>query len=601
MNEIITNRLATLRRKMLALDLQAYFQPNTDPHLSEYQPDHWKCIAWATGFTGEAASFLLTPTEALLWTDSRFFVQAEQQLEGTGIRLMRSGLPGTPTVAEYLSGICPMHLGCNGRLISNSDMWRYFYDDRSSCFGALMSDIDLFEHVWADRPALPAGKLELYGSAFSGEETIVRLGRIREALRRRGAGALLLTRLDDVAWALNVRGTDIHCTPVCTAYALITMQDCFLFVDPAKCDEVVRATLADQGITVKEYSDIYDAIWKTTDRGLRLIANEEDLTLDLYEEIDEKLWMESGNPVPLMRALKNTTEMAGYRSAMVKDGVALVRFYRRLEQELAAGRKVTELDCVAWLIEERRRLPLYREESFDAIVAWGGHAAMPHYFPTPESNASIEGDGLLLIDTGGQYQDGTTDITRTIAVGTPTEEMCADYTRVLKGHIRLARACFPAGTRGDQLDALARMDLWREGKTYRHGTSHGVGHCLCVHEGPESVRMEHNPQVLLEGMVLSNEPAIYVKGEYGVRHENCVAVRHFTTSDDGQFLRLETLTLFPIDTTPIVRSMLTQEEVEWLNEYNETVFNRLAPQLTVEEATWLRSKTEEIDWDCSDC
>jgi Xaa-Pro aminopeptidase len=573
--------------------IDLYLQPNADPHMSEYQPEHWKCIAWATGFTGEAATFVLTQQEAFVWTDSRFFVQATHQLAGTGVGLMRAGLPETPTIGQYIARCRPQCIGYDGRLVSVRDAERYFGEAAAAGCTTQKSDVDLTERLWEDRPALPHGRMEIYSEAYAGEATRPRLDRISAALQGQG-DALLLTRLDDVAWAFNLRGTDIHCTPVCTAFALIGKGGDVVCIDRKQQDDEAIRALAQAGVRVADYTDIYAEIRRRTEAGLRIVANVEDLSVDLRRGLPDEHWTPTGNPIPVFRSVKNETEMAGYRSAMVKDGVALTRFYRRLEQYLREGKTVTELDCVDWLIEFRREQALYREESFDAIVAWGGHAAMPHYFSTPESNVAIEGDGLLLIDTGGQYQDGTTDITRTVAIGTPTSEMCADYTRVLKGHIRLAQACFPEGTRGDQLDALARMDLWQCGKTYRHGTSHGVGHCLCVHEGPESVRMEHNPQVLLQDMVLSNEPAVYLEGAYGIRHENCVAVRPFMETADGRFYRLETLTLFPIDTTPIVRTMLTADELQWLNDYHQTVYQQLAPHLNEEEKAWLRMKTAPI-------
>jgi Xaa-Pro aminopeptidase len=596
MNQIITQRIAALRASMAAAGIDLFIQPNADPHLSEYLPEHWKCLAWVSGFTGEAATLVVTPREARLWTDSRFFVQATEQLDGTGIELMRGGLPDTPTVAQYIARQHPACIGFDGRLMSVLDAEQMIAPAcAADAHCRTIDDFHPFDTLWTDRPASPQGALELYSEELAGEETLPRLQRVVDAIARQHATHLLLTRLDDIAWAFNVRGTDIHCTPVCTAFALISAHELRLFVAPGKVSPEVRSALSGYGITVADYTHIGNALaqLQPTDK---LIANRADLTVALQHPIEQSgvEWLPAGNPIPLMRALKNDTEQAGYRNAMVKDGVALVRFYRHLEAALAAGKTVTELDCVQCLIDFRSREALYREESFDAIVAWGAHAAMPHYYPNERSNVAISGDGLLLIDTGGQYLDGTTDITRTIAIGTPTHEMCADFTRVMKGHIRFAQACFPQGTRGDQLDALARIDLWQAGKTYRHGTSHGVGHYLGVHEGPESVRMEHNPQVLLEGMVLSNEPAIYLEGEYGIRHENCVAVQPFMTTADGAFYRFETLTLYPFDTTVLLTDWLTDDERAWLNDYHHTVYDQLAPHLTPEEADWLRQKTAEI-------
>lgn len=634
-------RIKKLREIMHASGIDACIIPNTDPHQSEYIPDCWKCIEWLTGFTGEAATVVVTADKAALWTDSRFFIQGAQQLKGSPFELMRSGMAGTPSIAEFIGRLrsetpsagpdnaagtssAPLTVGFDGRVLSQAAFEELRQQlacesGREKDNYAFTPGFRPFDSLWEKRPATPAGKTEVYPYIYAGEETATRLQRIMEAAALKADG-LLLSRLEDIAWAFNLRGTDIHCTPVATAYALLAAGDMRLFINPAQLTEEVKGELDRLHIACLPYEEITAALESLPD-GFRIIAPPADTNVAHARAIGRSraVVIRGGNPIPQMRAVKNETEIEGYRNAMLKDGIALTRFFHWLETrletegELAMGNgtlfidnEVTELDCVAQLKAYRQEQPLYKEDSFDAIVAWGGHAALPHYAPTAESSVPIAGDGFLLIDTGGQYLDGTTDITRTIAVGRISETMKRDYTLVLKGHIRLATACFPAGTRGDQLDALARLDLWRDGKTYRHGTGHGVGHYLSVHEGPESIRMEHNPQPLLPGMVFSNEPAVYLAGRYGIRHENCVLVRGLTPETDcpeatpcrreemGDFYRLETLTLCHIDTRAVLPSLLTDEEREWLNSYNRRVYETLAPHLAPEEAEWLQKKTAAL-------
>lgn len=634
-------RIKKLRELMTASGIDACIIPNTDPHQSEYIPDHWKCIEWLTGFTGEAATVIVTATGAGLWTDSRFFIQGEQQLKGSPFGLMKQGLPGTPSMADFIqarrsemqpttANAAPADaaprftIGFDGRVFSQAGLERLRHElmpkeDKENDAYTFISDFRPLDRLWEKRPALPCGNAELYPETYSGEKRELRLQRIVDAIRP-AADSLLLSSLDDIAWAFNLRGSDIHCTPVVTAYAMLADSGNRLFIRSAQLTEEVKAELQRLDIEVSPYDDITAAL-ESLPETTRIIAPPADTNVLHTQAIGRSKAhiVRDGNPIPLMRAVKNPTETAGYRNAMLKDGIALTRFFYWLDKqlesdgELAMGNgslfidnEVTELDCVARLADFRKEQPLYREESFDAIVAWRDHAALPHYAPTAESSVPISGDGLLLIDTGGQYLDGTTDITRTLAIGQVSEAMKRDYTLVLKGHIRLATACFPAGTRGDQLDALARLDLWRDGKTYRHGTSHGVGHYLGVHEGPESIRMEHNPQSLLPGMVFSNEPAVYLTGRYGIRHENCVLVCPLNPDVDcpdstpcnreemGEFFRLETLTLCYIDTRAVLSDLLSEEEKRWLNDYNRRVYDTLAPHLAPEEAAWLHNKTRAL-------
>lgn len=635
-------RIKKLRELMQSSGIDACIIPNTDPHQNEYIPDYWKCIEWLTGFTGEAATVIVTAGKAALWTDSRFFIQGEQQLKGSPFELMKTGLAGTLSIAEFIrrqqsekqatasrntSDDHPERfvIGFDGRTLSQATFNRLQQElasptNEDGTTYAFVSDFHPFDRLWEKRPAAPNGQAELYPETYAGEATEARLQRIMETLAPTTANSLLLSRLDDIAWAFNLRGSDIHCTPVTTAYALLSTEGHRLFISPAQLTEEVKNGLKSLDISCFDYEDITVALESLPAKTL-LIASPADTNVLNYQAIgrSKAVLLPNGNPIPQMRAVKNETEIAGYRNAMLKDGIALTRFFHWLEKrldtegELAMGNgsffidnEVTETDCVAKLIAFRKQQPLYKEESFDAIVAWRDHAALPHYVPTSETSVPISGDGFLLVDTGGQYLDGTTDITRTLPIGQISEAMKRDYTLVLKGHIRLATARFPKGTRGDQLDALARLDLWRDGKTYRHGTSHGVGHYLSVHEGPESIRMEHNPQPLLPGMVFSNEPAIYQTGRYGIRHENCVLVHPLSIETDcpqatpchqeemGDFFALETLTLCYIDTRAILPSLLTDAERKWLNDYNRKVYETLAPHLAPVEAEWLQGKTAAL-------
>ena len=577
-------RVKKLREAMKKAGIDAYVMVNTDPHESEYIPDYWKCVTWLTGFKGEVATVIVTEDQALLWTDSRFFISGAQQLKGSPFSLMKLAMADSILPTEWIDA----NLG-ESKVIAG---------DLRVLFGNIAKkvnmDIDLISPIWTKRPALPKNKIEVYPEEYSGESTTARIDRIMNNVEAHGGKSLFLSALDEIAWTLNLRGSDIHCTPVFLAYANLSREGSKLFVNHDKVTEEVREAMKAANVIIEDYDSAEISTLKA-------------------ESCDY-------NPIPLMKGIKNQVEIEGFRNAMLKDGIALTRFYHWLDNNLKGesefvintdgsfgiSNEVTEMDCVNKLIEFRKEQPLYREESFDAIVAWNAHAALPHFETCNESNVPITGDGLLLIDTGGQYLDGTTDITRTIGIGNVSDAMKRDYTLVLKGHIRLASAVFPVGTRGDQLDALARIDLWRDGKTYRHGTSHGVGHYLGVHEGPESVRMEHNPQKLIEGMVFSNEPAIYLGDKYGIRHENCVLVRKFDVekeapkatpcdqSEHGEFLCLENLTLCYFDTSCVVKELLDCIELEWLNNYNKWVYDTLAPHLDEDDRSWLAEKTAKL-------
>ena len=579
-------KLSLLREKMRAENVDIYVIENTDPHQSEYLPEHWQIIRWLSGFKGEVATLIITQDEALLWTDSRFFISGAAQLADTSIKLMKMKVPGVPTTGEWMDS----YIYNKERIIIGGDMRVIF----GSVSKYITKNIDLISSLWNDRPTLPLNPIEIYPESLAGEKTTDRLERIRKACLKKTTDALFVSALDEIVWVLNLRGSDIQCTPVFIAYLLITAEGGILFVDSNKVTAEIATYLKALNIEIEPYENggiiATEGIKKYLEKHKSAVTN-----INLVAE----------NPIQLLKSIKNETEMEGFRSAMHKDGIALTQFYHWLEQEIKI-RTVTEMDCVRQLTYFHSLQPKYKGESFPAIVGWNEHAAMPHYEPADDHDTAIEGDGLLLIDAGCQFLDGTTDMTRTIGIGNVTDAMKRDFTLVLKGHIRLATAAFPVGTRGDQLDALARLDLWKDAKTYRHGTGHGVGHYLGCHEGPMSIRMEHNPQAILPGMVISDEPAIYLGDKYGIRHENCIYARPMNPLEDakeatpcdqneqGDFLCFETLTLCYLDTSCLDHSLLNQEEIQWINDYNMWVYDELKDDLDEEVQLWLAEKCKSI-------
>lgn len=591
----IPERLTALRSAMKQQQIDAYIIPSSDPHLSEYPADCWKAREWMSGFTGSAGTLVVTAHKAGLWTDSRYFLQAAQQLEGTGIDLYKMGLPETVTIPEFL--LHELQPGAkaalNGQTYSAADAIRLENELKKKAV-TLSSDADLIEPIWQERPAIPDAPLFEMPEALSGQPTEEKLSALHAKLREAGADSLILASLDEVAWTFNIRGTDVAYNPVAISYAFISENENILFIHPKKLNPETAERLKKQGVKLADYSMIYTYLSRLPENA-RVFVDKQKTNVALYRSLPAGCTIIEGiSPACHLKSIKNETEINGFRSAVVKDGVALVRFYNWLENQMAAGEKVTEISLAEKLTAFRAEQPQYIMDSFETIAGYAAHGAIVHYSATPETDATLRPEGLLLIDSGAQYLDGTTDITRTTALGEPTEQMKKDFTRVLKGTISLAKSKFPAGTRGSQIDLLARKALWEAGINYLHGTGHGIGHCLNVHEGPQSIRMEENPVVLKPGMVISDEPAMYRTGEYGIRTENMILCREDSETEFGRFLGFETLTLCPIDTRLVIPTMLSARERAWLNKYHQLVYDKLSPYLDEAEKTWLKNKTTEI-------
>lgn len=591
----IPQRIAALREAMRQQHVDAYIIPSSDPHLSEYPADRWKSRAWISGFNGSAGTVVVTADKAGLWTDSRYFLQAEAQLAGSGIDLYKMKLPGTPSITEFLShtlheGQC---VGLDG-LCYSAEEARDLEAVLAKLGIRLDSSADLMEGIWSDRPAIPSNKIFQMPTELSGASVSDKLDQLNNQLRQAGADCMVLAALDEVAWTFNIRGTDVTYNPVAVAYGFVSEEESVLFIQPEKLTAEMAEELKQEGVTLADYSRI-DYYLAHLPAGKRVFVDMSKTNVALYNAIPKSCVIVEGiSPANHLKSVKNATEIKGYRHAMVKDGIALTKFYRWLEQQLATGNKVTEISAADKLTALRAEQPQYIMDSFATICGYAAHGAIVHYSATPETDVEIRPEGLLLIDSGAQYLDGTTDITRTIALGEPTDQMKKDYTRVLKGTISLAKCKFPTGTRGCQLDILARKALWDAGINYLHGTGHGVGHCLNVHEGPQSIRMEENPVTLKAGMVMSDEPAMYRTGEYGIRTENMILVRPDSQTEFGEFLAFDTLTLCYIDTSLIIVSMLSPREHAWLNKYHQHVYETLSPHLNAEEQAWLKEKTAEI-------
>lgn len=595
MKQTINERIENLREWMRANGFSAFVFPSSDPHYSEYVADHWKSREWISGFTGSAGTAVVTLDRAALWTDSRYFIAAAEQLAGTEYRLMKLRVEGTPTVCEWLADELAAYekpvVGLDGNVNSFAEVAALTQELATRGNIRVRTDADPMATLWTDRPVIPGHKVCLHPLKYAGETTASKISRIRKNLAVRGADGLLVTALDEIAWVLNLRGSDVHCNPVFVSYLLIMPGNVTLYINKEKLPEEVRHCLAAGNIAVEPYGAVAGGLEHYPGRHLLVDDSTTNHTLVSALQRGKAVFGES--PVPGMKAVKNRVEQEGFRAAMLRDGIAMVKFLAWLKPAVEAGGQ-TEMSLDRRLTALRAEQPLFKGISFDTIVGYEAHGAIVHYEATPATDTPIEPHGLVLIDSGAQYEDGTTDITRTVALGRLTEEQRRIYTLVLKGHIQLALCRFPSGACGSQIDAIAREPMWREGYNYLHGTGHGVGSYLNVHEGPHQIRMEWRPAPLRAGMTVTDEPGLYLEGKFGVRIENTLLIVPAATTPFGEFLGFETLTLAPIDTTPVLPDMLTAEERQWLNSYHRRVRETLSPHLSAAEAAWLKAAARPL-------
>ena len=589
----INERITALRQAMKQADLSAYIIPGTDPHASEYIADYWKEREWISGFDGSAGTVALTLEKAGLWTDSRYFLQGAEQLKDTEIELMKQGEPETLEIVPWLTSKLKKgdKVGVNAEMFSvnaYADM-----KTQLALSGIELVSIDLLKDIWTERPELPKNPFFVFDVKYAGKSVSEKLVELREEMQKLHADVFVMSALDDIAWLFNIRGNDVDYNPVVIAYALVDEKTATLFIAPEKITEATQKYLDENKIHVKNYSSIHSELGKIS-KSKSVLVDGSKFNQSLYESIPAECTKRTAmSPVFKLKAVKNKVEMNGVRKAMMKDGIALTRFFMWLEKNVGKE-KLTEISISDKLRSFREAQPGFKGESFGTIAGYGAHGAIVHYKATPASDVEIKKEGILLLDSGGQYLDGTTDITRTVALGKVSKQAKRDYTLVLKGHIQLGTAKFPVNTRGSQLDVLARKSLWDKGLSYGHGTGHGIGHFLNVHEGPQNIRMDENPITLVPGMIISNEPGLYRTGEYGIRIENLVHVIPAEKTEFGQFYQFETLTLCYIDTKLVDRDILSKKERKWLNNYHKWVYKTLSPYLSEKERKWLGKKTEEI-------
>ncbi len=591
----IPERLQAVRKFMEEKKLDAFIIPSTDAHLSEYPPKHWESRKWISGFTGSAGTAVVTKEKAGVWTDSRYFLQAATELEGTGFDLFKMGQADTPEMTAWIIDQVGEGgtVGIDGLVYAASDA-KALKTKLDAKGINLETSFDPFTEAWSDRVEIPKNKVFTLADDVAGESVKTKIERIQNELSKIGANGMLIVTLDAVAWTFNLRGNDVEYNPVAVAYAYVSEKETVLFIDPDKLTDEIATAYKKDGIKITDYNEVFEYVSKLP-KNTTVCVTGSKINYKLLQTIpDSCKIIDTVSPVDLMKSVKNETELNGFRNAMVKDGVALVKFYMWLEKAVPKG-EVLETTIEQKLTEFRSQQDLFVGDSFGTIAGYAGNGAIIHYHASAETAAKVKPEGLLLIDSGGQYKDGTTDITRTLAVGKLSKQMKEDFTNVLKGHIAIATAIYPEGTRGAQLDVLARKALWDNCTTYWHGTGHGIGHFLNVHEGPQNIRLEENPTLLKPGMVTSNEPGVYRANEYGIRIENLIVTREYKKTEDfGAFYDFETITLCPIDTKPIVKKMLTKKEAKWLNDYHKMVYNKLKKHLNKEEKAWLKNKTKEI-------
>lgn len=588
---IIDQRLSALRGQM---DINGYdfvVIPSNDPHFSEYTPNYWKCREFISGFDGSAGRVVVSKDEALLWSDSRYFIQAEEQLKESSFGFMKEGLEQTPSIEEYISGFSNKRVALNANLISISD-----FENFGRCCGdnVVVDCGDIFESLWSDRLEIGDDAMLMLSEDVVGESVISKVSRVRKEMSLGANEIYLVSPLDQSAWLLNLRGCDIDYNPVNVCYTVVESDKVLLFMKNSKVDDQIRGKLEDMGVSLSDYNDFEEYL--SASEGKTFILNCKYTSQRYYNILAEKnsiVFEEDPNGIiTTMKSVKNSVEIQGFKKAMIEDGVALTKFYMWLERGIADGVELTEYMVGRKLEHFRSLSPLYYSESFGAIVGYGSNGAIVHYHAEEPTSATLKADNFLLIDSGAQYLCGTTDITRTVHLGEPTDRQKLDFTLVLQGHVNLAMAIFPKNSRGAQLDFLARQPLCAHSMNFLHGTGHGVGHFLNVHEGPQSIRMNENPVVLKCGMVTSNEPALYKQGEYGIRTENLILCTPHSTSDFGEFHSFETLTLFPYDMKSVDRELLTKDQKEWIESYHAMVYEKLSPHLSATEQEWLKRACE---------
>ena len=592
----IVQRLNDLRKLLREEKMHAFIFPSTDPHHGEYVPDHWKGREYVSGFNGSAGTVVVTLEEAALWTDSRYFLAAEEQLQGTGIVLMKERVEGTPSITRWLGQkLCTVRgavVGVDGMVNSAATVKEWAEELKREGGITLRTNFDPLQRLWKERPPLPDGAIVAHPLAYAGESCADKLLRVRQWMKSNVICGMLVSALDDIAWLTNLRGSDVHCTPVFVAYMLVMPDKAVLFADKHRMNQEALRQMQQSGVEVEPYDSVGSALAKYGEYNI--LMDEGETAYTLYNKAHSVEKRGGASPIPMMKAVKNSAEIAGFRRAMVRDGVAMVRFLRWLKPAVQAGGQ-TEMSIDSQLTQFRAEQEGFKDLSFDTIAGYQAHGAIVHYEATPESDAPLKAEGLLLLDSGAQYADGTTDITRTIALGPLTDEQRHVYTLVLKGHIQLAMAKFPEGATGTQIDMMARSAMWREGMNYMHGTGHGVGSCLSVHEGPHQIRMEWRGAPLLPGMTVTNEPGLYLDHRFGVRIENTMLVTPYMQTEFGRFLQLEPLTLCPIDLEPVNPDELTIEEKGWLNGYHRHVYETLAPCLQNDDREWLRQATRALE------
>lgn len=593
MKTTYSNRIASLREYMAENNIAVAIIPQSDPHQSEYIADHWQVRRWLSGFTGSAGTLVVTNSEALLWTDSRYFIQATDQLNGTGIKLMKDGLIETPSITQYIIDNISegATIGIDGMVYSANEA-----ESMKATFAAHGINIDdtfnPIPSLWTDRPTLPECKIIIHEEKYAGESAKSKIKKVLSQVSSQGAESIFVSALDEIAWVLNIRSRDVKCNPVATSFLYISSKGSTLFINEAKLSNETKQYLADCNVATAPYESIKDFLTNLPESKKVLIDVPHTATA-ILPMVGSRI-VKGQSPIIILKSIKNETQIEGTRKAMIRDGVALVKLFMDVEKQLANGENISEIGVGNLAAKYRSEGELYFDESFDPIAGFSAHGAIVHYSATKDSDVKLSPDNMFLLDSGGQYFDGTTDITRTVSLGNTTDQQKRDFTLVMKGHIAVGSMIFPAGTRGAQLDALARQFLWKDGLSYLHGTGHGVGHFLNVHEGPQNIRLNENPATLMPGMITSNEPGVYREGEYGIRCENLVLTVPAFSTEFGDFYKFETLTLFPFDLNLFDTTIMSDEEIAWINNYHTMVRERLTPYLNAEQAAWLADKTREL-------